>query len=100
MWGSQAELQYLRLQQQLQPDAAVVVVSEDYHVPRLVKLATRKVGLVAATFLKAPSHATKPSRRAIVHEWLGLAEASVPDWVMVLPKLLRKVGLRARIIGY
>jgi hypothetical protein len=100
IWGSKAELHFLRLQQQLYPAAQVVVVSEDYHVDRMELLARRKIGLVNATFIKASSVETPPSFRAVLHEKLGLVEPYVPNWVMAGPKLVRRVTLRHRLINY
>lgn len=99
IWGSKAELQFLRLQQVLHPAAHVEVASEDYQMARLKKLA-RKVGLVDPSFISASSASDPPSRRTLRHEWLGRIEALVPDWVMAFPKFLRRLGLRAGVIKY
>lgn len=99
IWGSTAELQFLRLQQVLHPAAHFVVASEDYQIARLEKLA-HKVGLVNPSFISASSASYPSSFRSHVHEWLGGIEASVPDWVMVFPKYLRRLALRAKIVKY
>jgi len=99
IWGSKAELHFLMSQRQLYPHARVVIVTEDYHVNRMELLAKR-IGLMNVTFIKAPSDKTPPSLRAVLHEKLGVIELFVPDWVMAIPKWLRRVALRYCLIRY
>lgn len=96
IWGSHQELQFLAHTATNFPGAKLVIVSEDYHLWRLGKMA-KALGLKSAKVLGASSLRSPPSFGNLVHEVLGIGVLYLPTWLVQRLKQVRKSRLRRNL---
>lgn len=96
IWGSDQELQFLANTALDVPGAKVVIVSEDYHLWRLGKIA-KSLGLKSAKVLGASSLQSPPSFGNLVHEVLGIGVLYLPTWLVQRLKQVRQRRLRRNL---
>jgi len=104
IWGTLAELRYLKLKlEELRkeyPKAKAEVYTADYHRNRSRVLGRYKVGLHGVNFIAVDSWQHPPSRRARLHEVVGYIEVYLPDGVIQDLKAFRRFVLRKGIVRY
>lgn len=96
IWGSNPELQFLANTALNFPGAKVVIVSEDYHLWRLRKMA-KSLGMKSAKALGASSLHSPPSFGNMVHEVLGVGELYLPTGIVRWLKQIRHRRLRGNL---